>query len=126
MLIHLVWYVAQDPAEAEMTLSWPVLMGGVAAACTVLAMLLGGLIWLIRTTVRAETDPMKRVADKTQEMAVKTLREVSTHNGNTVGKLTEDNHSALEELLGISRDNRTLIADVSRRLDEHVVRGHAP
>lgn len=118
MLTYLIQTLTQErPVDGDVSLTWPALWGGIAAVGTVIGLLLGALGVYVKLVVRSEGASVKRTAERT-------LSEVSTANGHKLGQLAENNSDALDELLGIARTNRTLITDVSRRLDEHVVRGH--
>lgn len=125
MLTYLTQFLAQErPIDGDVSLTWPALWGGIAAVCTVATFALGGLIWLIKTTVRQETKKMGDTAEQT-------LSEVRTQNGNTVGLLAEKSASCLDELVKSTSGNRILIMDISRRMDEltgrlaeHIAKGH--
>lgn len=118
MLPYLIQTLVQEPpVDADVSVTWPALWGGIAAICTVASLVLGALAVYVKWVVRSETASVKKTAERT-------LSEVSTGNGHKLGQLAENNSDALGEILKIGQDNRTLIVDVSRRLDEHVIRGH--
>lgn len=110
MLSTLVTLAQDQPDTGQV--GWIV---GLGAAGTVVG-ILAGLVLLaraVRTWVR----------DQAAQVAA-TAKQVETTNGRTLGQLAESTATKVDELSGMARDNRTLIVDVQRRLDEHMVRGH--
>lgn len=89
------------------------------AALTVLATLtvVGGGIAAALVAIRRWIRNVARPAQAT-------TNQLRTSNGHTAGQLIEQVATDVGELKGMARDNRTLVEQMSRRLDDHIVRGH--
>jgi uncharacterized membrane protein len=82
--------------------SGTLVVGGIAAALVA-----------IRRWIRNVARPAQAAADQ-----------LATSDGHTLGQLVEQVAEDVTELRASGRDNRTLITEASRRLDDHITRGH--
>lgn len=101
--------LAQDQPAETGQVGWIVGAGAAGSAMVVLL----GLLEIAR-----------RIRRWVRDQAAQVHQAVDTTNGRTLGQTAKDTADAVDELAGLARDNRTLITDVQRRLDEHIVRGH--
>jgi uncharacterized membrane protein len=85
-----------------MLASATLVVGGIAAALVA-----------IRRWIRNVARPAQAAADQ-----------LATSDGHTIAQYVEQVAGDVTELKASSRDNRTLIGEVSRRLDDHITRGH--
>lgn len=101
--------LAQDQPAETGQVGWIVGAGAAGSAMVVLL----GLLEIAR-----------RLRRWVREQAAQQLQALDTTNGKTLGQTARATNEKVDELTGMARDNRTLIHDIQRRLDEHIVRGH--
>lgn len=109
---ELMWLVQNGPAETD-EVNRSVGLGTILTVVSILA----ALVILTRGIRSYVRDQAKQVAQKFQE-------QVDTTNGKTLGKTAKDTAEQVNELTNTVQSNRTLIENMERRLDEHIVRGH--
>lgn len=91
-------------------LTWPEVLGGLAAGLTIVSLLAAGLAWFVRVQIRQAAEPARRAAAQT-----------ATSNGRRLGQLAESTESKVTEL---QTALTTRVDALERRFDRHLLNDH--